>query len=214
MSEYLEPIVENFDPMDYMMPDEEEFDEMLPEDADDEDVLEARQSYKSQKERGGAILTDKILAELLYLSNNAREPIDKSKNSPVNEWHGEQKDDIHLFFAFMGQAQEHLLRDAFVTHVISEDATTEAMKQKIMSDDHGRAMSAWECLDYLHKAGFIDDGLKGETGQTRGERNETVHDITRWLFAQFDPHQIESEISRGERTVVRLLELVYDFDLE
>ena len=214
MSEYLGPIVENFDPMNHITPSEDEMKEILPDDPDHEDIIEAERSLRTEREQGGAILTAKLLAELYHLSTRVRSRIEKIEGLPVVEWSGEQKDDVHLFFAFVGQVQEHLLRKAVVQHVISDEATTEAMRRKIMSGDHGRAMRAGECLDYLHSGGFIDDGLKGEIGQTRNERNEAVHDITRWIFAQFDPQELQAQVTRGERSVVRLLELVYGFDLE
>lgn len=214
MSDYLQPIVEEFDPMDHVTPSEEEMDSALPDNPDQEDILKVDQSLRTQREQGGAILTAKILAELHYLSRQVRDQIEIIEHSPVVEWDRDQKDDVHLFFAFVGQVQEYLLRDAVITHVISDSATTDEMKEKIMSDKHGRAMTAHECLDFLHRGGFIDSGLKGEIGQVRTERNEVTHDITRWLFAQFDPEELETQVTRGERSVVRLLELCYDFDLE
>jgi hypothetical protein len=214
MSNYLRPIVEDFDPMDHISPDEEEMNAILPDDPNHQDILEAERSLRTKREQGGAILTSKILAELLHLSTRVRDQIEVIENSPVTEWDREQKNDVHLFFSFVGQVQEYLLRDAVVTYVINDDATTDGIKRKIMSDENGRAMSAHECLDYLHKSGLIDSGLKGEIGQVRNERNETVHDIRRWFFAQFDPEELKAQVARGERSVVRLLELVYRFELE
>ncbi|WP_227380869.1 hypothetical protein [Haladaptatus halobius] len=213
MSDFLRPIVENFDPID-SLPGDEEMEAELPENPSVEDISEARSSLTNDQTPGAALFTDKILAELLHLSDQARDRIEEVDNAPVVEWDGEQKDDIHLFFAFIGQAQEYLLRQAVIRKVISDDATTDAMKEKILSDKRGQPMSTGQCLDYLHRGGFIDDGLKGEIGQTRNQRNEAVHDIRRWIFANFDPIDLQSDIARGERTVVRLLELVYGFDLE
>lgn len=214
MSDYLDEIVENFDPMDHITPSEEELEEELPSDATSEQIQEAFRELRTEKERGGAMLVSKILAELHHLSNQARTRIDEVEQSPVVEWDGEQKDDIHLYFAFVGQVQEHLLRDAVIQYVISDAATTEAIKRKIMSNEGRGAMPASECIDYLYKGEIIDNGLKSEIKRVRDERNEAVHDLTRWIFAQPDPSDLRREVLAGERSVVRLIEVVYGFDLE
>ncbi|MFD1686377.1 hypothetical protein [Halobellus litoreus] len=197
-----------------MVPDDAELKEALPEDPVVEDIIEAGRGLKSSRERGGAMLTSKILIELNHLSEQVREKIDEVESHPVTEWDGDQKDDVHLFFTFVGQTQEYLLREAVVAHIISEDATTETMKRKIVGDESEIGWSAKMCIDYLHRGGVIDDGFKGEIHQTRDERNETVHDITRWFFANFEPQDLRAQVSRSERSVVRLLEVVYGFDLE
>lgn len=214
MSDYLRPIVERFEPIDHMTPNDEEFQQALPEDPDVEEINEARRDLTTSKERGGAVLTIKILAELLHLSEEVRTRINEIEDSPVTEWDGEKKDDVHLFFTFVGQTQEYLLREAVVKYVISETATTDAMKQKIMGGENEVGWSAKMCIDYLHRADVIGDGFKGEIYQTRNERNETVHDITRWFFANFDPEDLRAQVSRSERSVVRLLEITYGFELE
>lgn len=214
MSDYLEQIIDDFDPIEETTPSKEEMENSLPDDPNPDEILEASKSIRHERNSGGAVLTWRILGELLYLSQQVDKRIDEMEKSGAPEWNQDQKDDVHLFFAFVGQAQEYLLRQAVVTHVISDEARTDKMKEKIISNDRGRAMPAGECLDYLHRAGFIGDGLKGEIGQTRDERNEAVHDIRRWLFAQYDTQDLETQIRRGERSVVRLLELVYGFDLE
>ena len=214
MPEYLEDVVERFDPMDYITPSEEEMDEHLPENPTREEILETKSEIRSPKKRGGAILAGKILAELLHLSTEVREEIEILTPASHVEWSGEQKDDVHLFFTYVGQVQEYLIREAVFTHILSDDVRTDEMKQKIMGGRNERGMPVHECLEYLHKGDAIGDGLKGEIGQVRDERNETVHDITRWFFANFDPEDLEAQVSRGERTVVRLLELIYGFELE
>ena len=214
MSDYLRPIVNDFDPAEYSNPTDEELEAILPEEPSGDEVLDAIQSLRSQKQVGGAILTGKILWELFDLSKRVRDDITIIRESPAREWSRDQKDSVHLFFAFVGQVQDHLLRQAVVRHVIDDEATTEQMKEKIVSDDTGRGMPARECLNYLDAGGLIDSGLKGEIGQVRNERNEAVHDITRWFFAEFDLQTLEAQVARGERSVVRLLELVYGFELE
>jgi hypothetical protein len=214
MSDYLRTIVERFDPIEHRLPSEEELEAALPDQSDPEEIIERHQSLRSQREGGGAILTSHILNELFNLSVPVRDAIEEVAETRPHEWTREQKDDVHLFFAFVGQVQEYLLRVAVVKHVISDEATTEAIKAKIVSDKDGRPMPVSECLDYLHSGGTIDDGLKGEIAQTRDERNETVHDIWRWFYTQHDPTALEAQVSRAERSVVRLLELVFDFDLE
>lgn len=214
MSEYLETVVEEFDPMDHISPSEEEMDEHLPKDPTRDEILEVESELRSSKEVGGAVLTGKILAELLHLSTEVREEIEILKPQYHPEWSSEQKDDVHLFFTYVGQIQEHLLRKAILEQVIVDEAHTDAMKKKVMGAGNERPMPVSECLEYLEKGGIIGDGLKGEIWQARNERNETVHDITRWFFANFEPEDLEAQVSRGERSVVRLLEIVYGFNLE
>lgn len=214
MSEYLERIIEQFDPVDYIMADEEELNQLLPDNPSVEEVMEAHRTLTRGQERGGAILTGKILGEMYHLSIEVRNHIDRVETAGISQWSGEQKDDIHLFFAFIGQLQEHLLREAVVRHIISSEATTDSMREFIISDENGRGMSARKCLDYLHHGGIIDSGLKGEIGQVRNERNEAVHDITRWFWKEYDPQHLRSQVARGERSVIKLLDLVYGFGLE
>ena len=79
MSDYLRPIVERFEPIDHMTPNDEEFQQALPEDPDVEEINEARRDLTTSKERGGAVLTIKILAELLHLSEDSRVPSPRSR---------------------------------------------------------------------------------------------------------------------------------------
>lgn len=213
MSEYTKRVYESFDPLDYISPELNDVETELPENPDAEDILQIKKSAYDQKTRGGAILTQKILAELHHLSEQAGNTITTVKNSGVYEWDSNQKDDLRLFFTFVGQTQEYLLREAIVKCIISSEVEDE-LKEEIIGHNDTRGWSVRQCIRYLHKADVIDSGLKGNITDARNERNESVHDITRWFFAQFDPSDMKQKTSSAERSVVRLLQIVYEFDLE
>jgi len=199
--------------MDYITPSYEELEEFLPEEPEIDDILDAQRSLRTTQKRGGAVLTAKILDELLHLSKRAHERIDEIEASPVVEWDGKQKDDVRLFFTFVGQVQEHLLQEAVVIHLISDDCKTDKIKSKIKGGNGDNGWPAKQCIDYLNRAEIISDGFKGELWQTRNERNETVHDITRWIFAQLEPEELRPQVKRGERSIIKLLDTVYGFNL-
>lgn len=210
MSDYLEQILDRFDPEEYQSYDWENIDDPSKL---GEVGTEIPREYE-QKERGGAIFAVNILSELHHLSEEAHSSIEMVKDRQVERWGRDEKDDIDLFFSFVGQAQEHLLREAVIQHIFADKVVTDEIKMMIHGAENYRGYGHHQCLQILEAGEVIDDGLKGEIGQVRSERNEAVHDITRWLFAEFDPEDIESQVNRGERSVVRLLELVYGFDLE
>jgi hypothetical protein len=210
MSEYLDEVHQEFDPEEYQSYDWDSIDDPSKVLESDEDPLK---KYP-QKKRGGAIFTKYVLAELSHLSEEAHSSIENVKQKPTKKWERDERDDIDLFFAFVGQAQERLLREAILQHVFDDEAVTDEIRSMVHGKGGYTGYGYYQCLEMLEASGAIEDGLKGEIGQVRDERNETVHEITRWLFAEFDPDDIKAQIDRGERSVVRLLELVYGFNLE
>ncbi len=87
------------------------------------------------------------------------------ESSGVQEWEPEQKDDIVLFFTFVGIAQEHYLRRAVAKRVFQPEALSNALLDLIFD------MNPNFCLELLHAAGVVGDGKKGEisTGKARKE---------------------------------------------
>lgn len=217
MSEYLENVLDGFEPTEHMVTDSKPINDLVAENGGDINSIDGLVEEKTQKQKkqtGGARLTDKILHELHALSVNARNSIEDVKKSKEENWNTEHKDDINLFFTFTGQVHEYLLREAVILKVIADNVVSESIRRKVHGVQNNRGFSFTQCIELLNRGGVMDDGLKGEIMQARTERNEVVHEITRWLFGSFNLGDIESTVSRAERSTVRLLEIVYDFDLE
>ena len=149
-----------------------------------------------------------VLQELKGLSTVARETIAEVDRRGLNEWSSGEKDDIHLFFAYVGQAQEHYLKRGVYRHIVREEVDTEEMREWFFD------LNASTCRKLLYKADVIDSGLKGDLKTVRNERNESVHDISRWLFADFEPDKLEAQMDRAERSLVRLIEITEGIELE
>ena len=198
MSEYLESVMEN------AMKDDFPGLEFIDGDRDTLSSAPNEDDVKFQDK----LLPYRVLQELEGLSKVARESLDEVNERGLNEWSPREKDDVHLFFAFAGQAQEYYLKRGVYRHIIRAEVDTEEMRKWVFK------LNAATCRNLLYKADVIDSGLKGDLKAARDERNESVHDISRWLFANFEPMKIKAQMDRAERSLVRLIEITEGMELE
>jgi len=186
MSEYLETAIEAYDP---------------PVD------LTAR---RWNTEQFHYVMTDFGLKQLNKLSDQARNEIEEIRQS--EELAPERGNYYILFHILAIVMQDEYIRRAFLTHFVDEECVTESVESWV---NNGKT-NAYMLLDLLNKAGIVDDGLKGEIKAARDERNTYAHAYEKWItwpwMEGFDNRL--SQMDRVERSVVRLIEVAHEAELE
>lgn len=147
------------------------------------------------------------LNELQVLATPARSAALEVENQNSNEWSVSYKDEMRLFFIYSGILQEYYLKHAVVEHVFPKKRRTDQLLEMVWN------MTPQHCINFLFATGVIDAGMKGEIGQAKDERNKLAHSISHWLFTQPDPQHIQAQIGRAERSSIRLIDLVGDFEI-
>jgi hypothetical protein len=213
MLDYLENILDDFQPEEYL---EGEFAKVARENEDFYAAVASLENPFSAPESMYELYFIRyILNELSELSRDLRNSISETRAGMTpRDWPRDQRSSYGVFFAFVGQSLESMLKDAFFYHIVSEKARIPEVRNKVRGVGSYWGISPTECREYLHNGNVIDDGLNGNIKQTWDLRCEAVHDLRHWFGIDLSPNDIESHISHSERAIVRLAEVTYGIDLE